>query len=53
MTQQTWCFTECPSGAGCTLQEESLIKIPSGKVGFRNWDGEEAPVHDVRIMLDP
>lgn len=33
------------------LQSESFLKIPNGKVGFRNSGSEEALVRNVKVML--
>jgi len=33
------------------MQRESFLKIPAGKVGFRNWGSEEALVKNVRVTL--
>jgi len=35
------------------LQSESFLKIPTGKVGFRNSGGEEALVKNVKVILEP
>jgi hypothetical protein len=35
------------------FQSESFLKIPTGKVGFRNSGSEEALVKDVRVVLEP
>lgn len=35
------------------LQSESFIKIPTGKVGFRNAGEEEALIKNVKVVLDP
>jgi hypothetical protein len=35
------------------LQSESFVKIPTGKVGFRNHGSEEALVKNVNVVLDP
>lgn len=34
------------------LQSESFIKIPTGKVGFRNAGAEEAHVKNVKVVLE-
>ncbi len=31
--------------------KESFLQIPTGKVGFRNWDHEQALVRDVKVLL--
>jgi hypothetical protein len=33
-------------------QRESLLKNPTGKVGFRNYSSERALVRKVRVTLD-
>lgn len=35
------------------LQAESFLKIPTGKVGFRNSGAEEALVRNVKVILEP
>jgi hypothetical protein len=35
------------------LQSESFLKIPTGKVGFRNHGAEEALVKNVKVVLEP
>lgn len=35
------------------LQSESFLKIPTGKIGFRNDGAEEALVRHVKVVLDP
>ena len=35
------------------LQSESFLKIPTGKVGFRNQGSEEALVKNVKVVLEP
>jgi hypothetical protein len=35
------------------LQSESLLKIPTGKVGFRNAGIEEALIKNVKVVLQP
>jgi hypothetical protein len=33
-------------------RRESFLKIPTGKIGFRNWASEQALVRKVRVTLD-
>jgi hypothetical protein len=33
-------------------QQEAFLKIPTGKIGFRNFDSEQAFVRKVRVRLD-
>lgn len=35
------------------LKSESFLKIPTGKVGFRNQGAEEAQVKNVKVVLEP
>ena len=35
------------------LQAESFLKIPTGKIGFRNAGSEEALVKNVKVVLEP
>lgn len=35
------------------LQEEFFLRIPTGKVGFRNWVPETALVKNVKVTLQP
>ena len=35
------------------LQSESFLKIPTGKVGFRNDGAEEALVKNLKVVLEP
>lgn len=35
------------------LQKESFLKIPCGKIGFRNYGSESAKVKNVQVILEP